>query len=179
MAADWLKGLDRPRRARGWVPMKVYTVGISAPHYVHALAEQPWGIYTHYREIPGVSRKTFICQKEACVCKTATTMNKTWQGYLPITGPDLQSPAVFKISAAGDACLDAIRRKTGSIMDVRLKLTRKPRFGKKPKRNDEMVIEADGPGVAETLRPQPFDVRPTVLLMFGFEPEEIDQLLGY
>jgi len=179
MVPEWLKGADRPKRARGWEPRRVITVSCEGPHYVHALTENPWAIWTHFREIPGVQRKTFMCTGDTCVCKQAQAMNKTWQGYLAVTGADLKSPGIIKISVAADQCLDRIRRATGSIMDVRLKLYRKPRFGKRAKKNDEVVIEADGPGVAENLRPQAFDGRPTVLLMFGYEPEHIDELLGY
>jgi hypothetical protein len=179
MPMDWRQGADRPRRARGWAPRKVFTVAPSGSHHVHALTEATWGCWTHYREIPGCTRRTFLCTGEMCECKRTKGMNKTWVGYLAVVDATLQNPAIFKVSVAADACLDQIRAKHGSIMDVRLKIYRKPKFGKVPKRNDEVVVEADGPGVGEKVRPPAFDVRPTVLLMFGYEPETIDEMLGY
>ena len=178
MIPDWLAGAPRPQRPAGWRPAKVYTVSMSGKSYCHALAEKPWAITTHYVETQPGTQRTVVCQGKACVCGGAAAINRRWVGFLPVVDSSLNNPGIMQISRKADEKLDVIRLQHGSIKAVRLAFYRVPRKGHKARRNDEVTVEMDGPGVADHLLPATFDVRPTVLLMFGFSAAEIDAMLG-
>jgi hypothetical protein len=178
MGHDWLKGAEPPRRPSNWRPMRVYNVSIDGRHHLHALEEQPWGIWTHYVEKTPGKFQTTICEGDHCPCKKHPQVNKRWIGYLPVVDSKLKDPAIIQVSRKAAESLEAIARRHGSIMSVRLAFFRVPRPKHPRRKNDEVRVEADGPGVARSMLPAVSDVRPTVLLMYGYTAEQIDNLLG-
>lgn len=174
----WLKGAAPPRRPAKWRPARIYNVSIDGRHLLHALAEQPWGVWTHYVEQQPGKWKTTICEGDLCVCKNHPQVNRRWIGFLPVVDSKLTLPAIMQISRKANEALEAIAKAHGSIMNVRLAFFRRPRPKHPRRKNDEVTVEADGPGVAPNLLPLGFDVRPTVLLMFGYSAEQIDKLIG-
>lgn len=178
MEPEWLKGKSRPIRPKHYTPCHVFTVPIEEPMFCHALEEEPWGCMTHYIEQRDGVKRTTLCEGKTCVCKENPLVNRRWVGYLPVVGATTGTLGIMAITRKADESLAAIRVKIGSIKNCRLKFFRVPRPKHVRRKNDEVHVAADGPGIGPKLTPAAFDVRPTVLLMYGYTPDQVNALLG-
>lgn len=164
---SFLEGVPRRARPKWWVYAPFISPTPKVPIKCFPLAEYPLGFFLHFID------RDVICTgtKQCGVCHQG--VGRRWKGFLPATGLDQAKRFILPVTEEADDALNKLRVRFGSIMSQGLLLSRKGE-----KRNSPIVVSDLLHKPDKAKMPEPFDVRPQILAVHGYDLETIERMLA-
>lgn len=165
---SFLGGTTRVPRPRWWIYAPVVSPKPGKTLELFSLSEHPWGAKLHW-----VDGRHLVCRLTRDCPMCSAGQGRTWKGFLPAAGLDHKNLYIAAVTEEAAECLDEIRQRQGSIMHTSLLFERAGNSNKSPVRVSALLRRPD-----QQRLPKPFDVRPQVLNVHGYNHEAVIEIMA-
>lgn len=163
---SFLEGTPPRARPRNWVYAPIISPTPKVSVDVFGLAEYPVGFLLHF-----VGQHRICVQNSGCQwCKQG--LGRDWKAFLPAVSLDYKKRYIMAVTEQANEDLNRIRDRFGSICHSALLFKREGTKRNGPVRISDTLRKPD-----KSLLPAPFDVRPGVLCVHGFDVDTVVRIM--